>query len=371
MPLRAKLRPLLAPTLKRYAPLWGAVKDIDLALERSRHSAARVLPVLVRPEPRRLQIAITAHCNLACVGCRYGRDFMRGAQLEWSIVEPLLDDARAAGMWDVRFYGGEPLLHPDLPRMIAYALELGLQPFVTTNGMLLARKLDALHGAGLRHLTIGYYGTGAAYDAYVQRSDRFRRLERNVAAMRERYGSEISLQINWLLMRPSCNVEALDAACDFALRHGATIQVDLVHYSLPYFSTGPDGILQFQDGDRPAIEAIAREIEARARLHPGLFHQSPAGLRSIPDWLMLRETMRVPCDSHQMIWVGADGSVQQCYVTFELGNLHRNRLSEILFTAAHRQAARDSFELNCPNCHCNYDKRIDKDAASMRRYGRR
>jgi cyclic pyranopterin phosphate synthase len=80
--------------------------------------------------------------------------------------------------------------------------------------------------------------------------------------------------------------------------------------------------------------------------------------------------MKVPCDAYQMLWVGADGSVQLCYVTFPLGNLHETRLSAMLFTAQHREAARASFELQCPNCHCHYDRRITKHVPSARRYGR-
>jgi cyclic pyranopterin phosphate synthase len=368
MSLRAKLRPVLAPVLKSQPALWQAARDVDLLIDRSRHAAARMLPVLIRPEPRRLQIAITAHCNLACIGCRYGRDFMVGSQLELPMVLQLLDDAREAGFWDVRLYGGEPLLHPQLPKMVAHGLGNGLNVFVTTNGMLLGRKFAALYDAGLRHITIGYYGTGLAYDAYVQRKDRFVELERNIRMVRDRHGDEIDIQINWLLMRPSCTVEALDAACEVALRYGLRIQVDLVHYSLPYFSEGPERELQFRPQDRPAIELVVKALEARAVAHPQLFRQSMAGFRSIPDWLLLGPDMKVACDSHQMIWVGADGSVQQCYVTFPLGNLHEQRLSEMLYSPAHRQAARDSFQLNCPNCHCNYDKRVDKDFTAARRY---
>jgi cyclic pyranopterin phosphate synthase len=354
--------------LKRSDRVWSAVRSADLFIDRSRQAAARVLPVLIRPEPRRLQVAITAQCNLACHGCRYGRDFMPGARLSLDVVRQLLDDARDAGFWDVRLYGGEPLLHPDLPAMVQHAIDRGLQVFVTTNGQLLERQIDRLYEAGLRQLTIGYYGTGASYDAYVQRQHRYERLERGVAAVRDRYGDDVSMQINWLLMRPSCSVAALDEACEFALRYRLRVQVDLIHYSLPYFSEGPDRELQFRPEDRPVVEEVVRALEARALAHPELFRQSLTGLRSIPDWLMLGPDMRVPCDSHQMLWVGADGSVQQCYVTFPLGNLHETRLRDLLGTAEHRQAARDSFALNCPNCHCNYDKRVDKDFAAARQY---
>jgi cyclic pyranopterin phosphate synthase len=101
---------------------------------------------------------------------------------------------------------------------------------------------------------------------------------------------------------------------------------------------------------------------------PKLIAQSLEALRSIPDWLLLGPDMRVPCDSHQMLWVGADGTVQQCYVTFRLGNLHEKRLPDLLFTEAHRNAARGSFELTCPNCHCHYDQRIRKHGPSAQKY---
>jgi len=55
-------------------------------------------------------------------------------------------------------------------------------------------------------------------------------------------------------------------------------------------------------------------------------------------------------------------------VTFKLGNLHEKRLKDMLFTPEHLAAARDSFELNCPNCHCAYDTRVLGHAPTRRKY---
>jgi cyclic pyranopterin phosphate synthase len=367
--LRARLRRVLAPTLKRSPAIWRGVVRTDQMIEQARHRAARTLPVLIRPEPRRIEIAITAHCNLRCIGCRYGRDFMPGSQLSLAMVKDLLDDCVDVGIWDVRFYGGEPLLHPDLPAMVEHAAALDLQMHVTTNATMLGRRIDALYSAGLRNVTMGYYGTEASYDAYVQRKARYSSVEESVATVRERYGDSVNMRINWLLMRPSCNLTDLHAAVEFAERYGMSMQIDLVHYSLPYFTEGPDRMLQFRPEDRPAIDAIVAELLRLKREKPGLIEQSLEALRSIPDWLLLGPDMRVPCDSHQMLWVGADGTVQQCYVTFRLGNLHEKRLPRLLFTETHRQASRGSFDLTCPNCHCHYDQRIHKHAPSARKYG--
>jgi cyclic pyranopterin phosphate synthase len=342
--------------------------DSDMTIERARHSAAAFLPQLIRPDPRHLEVAITANCNLRCLGCRYGREFMTGSQLPWPVVRDLLDDAKAAGFWDVRFYGGEPLLHTDLPKMIAHAHSIGLGAYLTTNGMLLGQKIEELYAAGLRTINIGYYGTGSHYDAYVQRKDRYQRLMASIQEVRAHYGMDITLRVNWLLMRPSCNLDALHDAWSFAQRFNARFQVDLVHYSLPYFTEGPDRMLQFQPEDKGAIETVIAEVLRLQAAHPSMFNHTVEGLRSAPDWLMQGPAMRVPCDSHQMMWVGADGTVQQCYVTHRLGNLHNTRLRDLLFTAEHRRCARDSFALGCPNCHCHYDRRIQKHAPSLAKY---
>jgi molybdenum cofactor biosynthesis enzyme MoaA len=358
--LRNKLRNLLRPWLVHCPSLKNQLGGLDQKLDRLCQSASKVLPVIVQPEPRYLEIAITAYCNLRCLGCRYGRDFMPGQQLSLPMVIDLLDDAKALGFSSVRFYGGEPLLHPDLICMVKHAAQLGLCCYVTTNGILLKERIDDLYEAGLRDITIGFYGVEGKYDQYVQGKDRYVRVEDGFAAVRKHYGMNVNLRINWLLMRPSCNLKALYAAWNVAQRYSMTIQIDLIHYSLPYFSEGPDRQLQFRPEDRTSIERVVDEMLRLKEGYPETFSQSMKGLRSIPDWLIKGPDMHVACDASRLIWVGADGTVQMCYVTFKLGNLHSQRLRELVFTRAHKQAARDALALNCPNCHCNYDRRIEK-----------
>lgn len=362
---RTLVRPLArrSPTLKRW--LVDAAQGVR-ALE---HAAATHVPALIRPRTRNLTVAVTARCNLRCEGCRYGRDFMTSQQLPLDVVRTLLDDAADAGIETVRLYGGEPLLHPDLPAMVEHGVDAGLGVYVTTNATLLEKRIDALHAAGLRTLTIGFYGTDEAYEAYTGRGGAFARVERGVAAVRERYGDDVRVRLNWLLMRPTANDASLDAALAFARRYRTPIQIDLVHYSLPYFTEGKDRRLQFRAEDRPAVEHVAARLLEVHRDEPWLLEHSELGLRAIPDWLLKGPGMRVPCDKYQMLWVGADGTVQLCYVTFRLGNLHETRLRDIVGSPAHAEAARGAFRLDCPNCHCGYDSRTQKHLPSRRAYG--
>ena len=135
-----------------------------------------------------------------------------------------------------------------------------------------------------------------------------------------------------------------------------------------FYQRGPTSELQFRLEDRCAIDTVVTELIRLKHARPDLLSQSVVSLRSIPDWLLKGPEMKIPCDRYRLIWVGADGTVQLCYVTFRLGNLHEKRLSQMLFTPEHRQASRDAFGLNCSNCHCAYTSRVDTHAPSRLKY---
>jgi len=356
----------LAKTLPATAP---ALKAGYRASERMISSLAATWPSIVRARTEKITIAITAHCNLRCQGCKYGRDFMPGAQLPLEIVEQLLEDAAAAKVPAVRLYGGEPLLHPDVVKMVEISTRLGVGCYMTTNALILDKKIAALHAAGLRKITIGYYGEGSAFDEYVQRPGRYERLVESLENTRKMFGpDELDIQFNFLLSRRSANVEAVEEVVRFADRFQGRIHVDVVHYSLPYFQEGPERELQFRPEDKPAVDTVIRHLLELKAKRPQLLTESPLALASFADWALKQEEMRVPCDARKLLWVGADGSVMLCYVTFPLGNLHEKRLSEILYKEEHHKAAQDAFKLNCPNCHCEAASRVEKHGPSFRKY---
>jgi cyclic pyranopterin phosphate synthase len=293
---------------------------------------------------------------------------MPGSQLSWPMIRDLLDDCKTFGIRNIRLYGGEPLLHKDLPRMVEYAAGLGLHPWLTTNGILLKEKVDDLYHAGLRSISVGFYGTAENYNQYVQRKAQYKRLEESMEYVRDRYGLGIDMALGWVLMRPTCDLHSIHEMWKFAERFSTPVGVSLIHYSLPYFTEGPDRMLQFRPEDRPAIEKAVAELIRLKQLRPELIQQSLMALRSVPDWLLKGPDMKVPCDRYRLLWVGADGTVQLCYVTFKLGNLHEKRLADLLFTEEHRRASRDAFALRCPNCHCSYHKRIEIHVPSRLKY---
>ncbi len=121
-----------------------------------------------------LRLSLVEHCNLRCRYC------MPEAGLDWTPDAQLLTDeaiVRLArpfvneGVTKIRLTGGEPLLRPGIEDIAA---EIGAMEGVetlalTTNGLLLPKKLDRLQAAGLNLLNISLD---------TLRADRFERITR-------------------------------------------------------------------------------------------------------------------------------------------------------------------------------------------------
>lgn len=366
--IKNKVRNIAYDILKNQPTLRSLTLALYNQYKMLRHLVAIKYNGTIKPTYHKISIAVTADCNSRCIGCRYGRDFMPGHKLPFELVKGVLEDASKVGFKIVRLYGGEPLLHKDLPKMISLCKKLNLKPYLTTNAVLLNQNIDRLFDAGLRDITVGFYGVDSEYDKYVQVPGLFKKVERGIATAHKKYGNRINMQLNWLLMRPTCNLKALHNVHEFAERYDMRMHIDLIHYSLPYFQEGPNHMLQFREKDRKAIETIVEGLLRIKHEKPEFITESPETLNSITDWLLKGSNMKVPCTAYEMIWVGADGTVQLCYVTFKLGNLYKKSLQDMLGTNKHLRAAEDAFYLNCPNCHCEANFRIMRHWHSRRRY---
>lgn len=331
-------------------------------------SRARKDPGVIQPEIRIMNISLTSECIYGCKGCLYGRDFLSGKQLDSTVVYQLIDDARELQIPRINFYGGEPLLHPELVDFVEYSCRKGVYPVLGTNGLLLKpQKIEALYRAGLRNISIGVYGVGSDYDLYVDRADSFARLEENLRIINEEY-PDIRVFLGWLLMRPTCNLDSARQILDVAKRHEMPVIVNLVHYDFPYFSEGHDRELQLFEEDRHCIEEVVDELLRFKEQRPELLGNTVTGLRSIPDWLILKEKMQVPCNMYDNVWVGPDGTVQVCQKNVVLGNANSDRLPELLHTVQHVESAQVCFELRCSNCHVNFDSRTCEDPVTSEKY---
>lgn len=107
--------------------------------------------------PALCNIAVTNSCNATCDFCNFANGKVARKDLRWidaDRFDAALQILHGRGIRYVSFFGGETLLHPRLPDMIAMSVAKGMGPAVITNGWLLASKLDQLAASGLKTVYI-------------------------------------------------------------------------------------------------------------------------------------------------------------------------------------------------------------------------
>jgi MoaA/NifB/PqqE/SkfB family radical SAM enzyme len=193
-------------------------------------------------------------CNLRCTYCNVrGGEDMRLFDREY--VEQMIDlaarDARAlqeGGRPTLDLIGGEPMVHPDLPRLVSRGRSAGF-PFVTlcTNGVALSKpgRLDRLIDAGL---------TGIRFSLHDHRADVAGAL---AGAPRLRVYPEVA---KMLLSRPELETHFFR----LALRENIDALPDYLRFLAEHNRTGRPVELML------GIPSLRGRVRERPRLYPPL-----------------------------------------------------------------------------------------------------
>jgi GTP 3',8-cyclase len=169
-----------------------------------------------------LRISLTDLCSLRCTYC------MPAEGLDWLTKAQRLTDEEfvrlaalfvGLGIRSVRLTGGEPLVHPTLPDVVARLAALDPRPEIslTTNGVTLGRFAGPLVAAGLDRINVSVDTLDPVRFAELTRRDRLAEVLGGVAAAGAAGLSPI--KINSVLVRGS-NLDEAPALLSWALRSG-------------------------------------------------------------------------------------------------------------------------------------------------------
>ena len=122
----------------------------------SRHHEIPWLAALARgydKRPMHAGLYVTDRCNLSCSYC--GENDNSAPHPSFDDLKQRIDKISALGVTKVALAGGEPLLHPDIVGVVAYAKGKGLTVSMSTNALLLnAKLLKGIEEAGLDALQV-------------------------------------------------------------------------------------------------------------------------------------------------------------------------------------------------------------------------
>lgn len=164
-----------------------------------------------------LRVSVTDRCNFRCVYCRSAdpeNHMPDGELLTWDELERLVRVLVGLGIRKVRVTGGEPLVRKGVEEFIARLDRLGVQDLsMTTNGHLLAERVDALVAAGLDRINISL---DSLDPVKFERITRTRSFEKVMASIDAAQASPLRpVKVNAVLVR-GLNDDEIEAFAEFA-----------------------------------------------------------------------------------------------------------------------------------------------------------
>jgi MoaA/NifB/PqqE/SkfB family radical SAM enzyme len=202
------------PAVDRHPALGGTMAMLR------RHGAA-FLRQQAGGRPQILEIEVTRRCNARCAWCNAWR--APGNEPEAADYAALV---RRIHPLDVALVGGEPLLRPDLERLVA-SLRLATEVsaiVVLTNGIdLTIDRARRLHEAGVDKLVLGIEGLGAENDRARRRPGLFAAIDDVLPRLVQVGFRTVQLQFTVT----GRNVEQLVDAARFARERGVRIAYTL------------------------------------------------------------------------------------------------------------------------------------------------
>ena len=175
---------------------------------------------------RAFRISVTDACNIRCQYCMpaEGAQFLPNHRLlSFEQIERFVDVAVGMGIRKVRLTGGEPLLRPRLPELIATLKRIAQLEHIalTTNGMLLDQQIDALVAAGLQRINISLDTLSEPTFKQLTRRDGLHRVLAGIESTCRH--PQIEVRLNALILR-DVNLQDVVELVEFARQRNMTLR---------------------------------------------------------------------------------------------------------------------------------------------------
>jgi MoaA/NifB/PqqE/SkfB family radical SAM enzyme len=302
---------------------------------------------------------LTERCNSRCVTCDYWRHGRKDATL--ASVERMLPELARLDTRTALLSGGEPLLNPEWPAIAARLRAQGIECWLLTSGLSLAKH--AARAAGLfRSITVSLDGTCAQTYAAIRGLDAFDKVCEGIRAA-VASGANVGLRVT--LQR--ANYRELPRFVTLARELGvAQISFLAVDVSNPHAFARLDDFSQglaLGADDLPRFDELlaALERDCAGEFRRGLIAESPAKLWRLRDYFAalcgLGDFPAVSCNAPEFSAVmGIDGQVSPCFFIpgprLEPGQGLRNALASPSMVEL-RRSIRAGQRAECARCVCS------------------
>ena len=200
----------------------------------------RAIPrTLVTNAPMDAQLIVTRRCNLSCGYCFEYDSTSEPVPLE--DLKRRIDSLHRLGAANITLLGGEPLMHPDVAEIVAYAGRKS-NTSVVTNGFLLRNGvIEELNNAGLNNLTVSIDTLHADPTRYIQKS------LRSLRTRLERLKRLARFDVHVTAVLCDASKDDFRQLVEEVQTFGFRMSVNLIHNSKGYVTIGGQPYLELYE----------------------------------------------------------------------------------------------------------------------------
>jgi len=188
------------------------------------------------PYPRFINCFITEKCNFNCPMCHVAQSRLRNlTEMPYSKLAPFFDQI-ASHSPSISLAGGEPLLHPEIVKIIGHLTRQKMTKGLVTNGLLLEKMAPELITSGLDFLAISLDGPDepTQYERGLVKNS-FTQILKGIEKIVRLRGKNILPNIRLATVISKANLENFDQIFDIAQSLGVD-QWSISHHFYYYDS---------------------------------------------------------------------------------------------------------------------------------------
>jgi len=220
-------------------------------------------------------------CNLTCTGCGRIREYSQTIKDKLSVEECLVS-VDEAGAPIVSICGGEPLIYPEIGRLVKEILDRRKHIYLCTNGVFLEKKLDQFKPSDRFFFNVHLDGMEATHDLMVEREGVFKAAIEGIKAAKK---AGFLVCTNTTIYKET-NLEEIDKLYSFLSKLG--VDGFLISPSYGYsavHATNPDGAAEIfmtrEDIRQKFVEAQSLLNKYKMMSSP-IYLEFLSGKREIP-----------------------------------------------------------------------------------------
>lgn len=302
----------------------------------------------ISPYPSRMiGISLTNQCNLHCTMC-WQNDRSVRSYISYDKICDILNDISHLGKPPIYLWGGEPLLHPDIIKIIRAVKSYGLFCIINTNGTMLKKLSGEIINFPPDMIIVSIDGTEELHDKIRGKAGIYKDIIEGMKLINAQKKHKPIFAINCVITE--ANYEVLEEVEKLRETVGASF---LEYQLLMFYSKKEKNSYKNFYGEKfdiipksidgyietcgnidfnklwNIIDRIQNTPHSRTRLFPYKINSMEKLMNYIDDPQKI-------CNQHcsnieNTLWVESDGEVYPCsnFTDFSIGNIYRDNVTEL------------------------------------------